>query len=48
MLAEQAEEYRPQTKEELIADINEMCENVKQIRAGKLNGRLAKELLYEL
>ena len=48
MLAEQAEEYRPLTKEELIADINEMCENVKQIRAGKLNGRPAEELLYEL
>lgn len=35
-------------KAELIADLNEMCEEVKLIRAGKLKGRPAEELLNEL
>ena len=41
-------DYRPLTKEELVADLNEMCEEVKRIRAGKLKGRPAEELLNEL
>lgn len=36
------------TKEELIADINEVCEQIKQARAGKLKGRSLKEALNEL
>lgn len=47
-LSEAEAEYRPLTKAELIADVNEMCEEIKQIRAGKLKGRPAEELLNEL
>lgn len=36
------------TKEELVADLNEMCEQIKLVRAGKLKGRPAEELLNEL
>lgn len=36
------------TKEELIADINEVCEQIKQARAGKLKGRPLEEALNEL
>ena len=48
IVSEGTEEYRPLTKAELIADLNEMCEEVKLIRAGKLKGRPAEELLDEL
>ena len=47
-VAEEGAEYRPLTKAELVADLNEMCEEVKRIRAGKLKGRPAEELLNEL
>ena len=33
------------TREEQIAEVNEMCEEIKLIRAGKLKGRPAEELL---
>lgn len=46
--AEEAVAYRPKTKAELIEDLNEVCEEIKLIRAGKLKGRPAEELLNEL
>ena len=45
-LAEDDVPYR--TKEELIADINEVCNQIKQARAGKLKGRPLEEVLNEL
>lgn len=39
---------RPMTKAELIADLQEMCEEVKQIRAGKLKGKTWEEFKREL
>ena len=48
VVAEEAVAYHSMTKAELIADLNEMCEEVKLIRAGKLKGRPAEELLNEL
>lgn len=36
------------TKEELIADINEVCEQIKQARVGKLKGKPLEEALNEL
>ena len=38
VVSESEAEYIPATKAELIADLNEMCEEVKLIRAGKLKG----------
>lgn len=46
--AEEAVAYRPKTKAELIEDLNEVCKEIKLIRAGKLKGRPAEELLNEL
>ena len=46
--AEDAEEYRSPTKAELIADVNEMCEEIKLIRAGKLKGKSWEEFKHEL
>ncbi len=48
VVAEDTAPYRPKTKAELIEDLNEVCEEIKQIRAGKLKGRPAEELLNEL
>ena len=48
MVAEDAVPYRPKTKAELIEDLNEVCDEIKLIRAGKLKGRPAEELLNEL
>lgn len=45
-LAEEEVPYR--TKEELIAGFNEVCEQIKQARAGKLKGRPLEEVLNEL
>ena len=47
-VAEEGEAYRPLTREEMAAEVEEMCQEVKLIRAGKLKGRPAEELLYEL
>ena len=48
VVAEDTEEYRPLTKAELIADLNEMCEEVKLIRAGKLKGQTWDDFKHEL
>ena len=48
VVAEDTEEYRPLTKAELIADLNEMCEEVKLIRAGKLKGQTWEDFKHEL
>ena len=48
VVSEDAESYRPKTKAELIEDLNEVCEEIKLIRAGKLKGRPAEELKHEL
>ena len=42
------EEVPYKTKAELIADLNEVCEQIKLARAGKLKGRPIEELLDEL
>ena len=47
-VAEDTEEYRPLTKAELISDLNEMCEEVKLIRAGKLKGQTWEDFKHEL
>lgn len=36
------------THEELVEDLNAMCEQIKLVRAGKLKGRPVEELLNEL
>lgn len=36
------------TKEELVADLNEMCEQIKLVRAGKLEGTPWEEFRHEL
>ena len=48
VVSEEAVPYRRLTREEQIAEVNEMCEEIKLIRAGKLKGRPAEELLNEL
>ena len=47
-VVEEGEAYRPLTKVELVAELKEMCDEVKLIRAGKVKGRPAEELLNEL
>ena len=47
-VAEEGVAYRPLTREEMAAEVEEMCREVKLIREGKLEGRPAEELLYEL
>ena len=47
-VAEEGEAYRPLTKAELVAELKEMCDEVKLIRAGKVKGRPAEELLNEV
>ena len=47
-VVEEGEAYRPLTKAELVAELKEMCDEVKLIRAGKVKGRPAEELLNEL
>ena len=48
VVSEETVPYHRLTREEQIAEVNEMCEEIKQIRAGKLKGRPAEELLNEL
>lgn len=48
VVSEEAVPYRSLTREEQIAEVNEICEEIKLIRAGKLKGRPAEELLNEL
>lgn len=45
-LAEDTVPYR--TKEELIAEMNEVCEQIKQARSGNVKGRPLEEVLNEL
>lgn len=47
-VAEEGALYRPRTKAERIADFNEVCEQVKLARSGKLEGRPLEEVLNEL
>jgi len=47
-VVEEGEAYRPLTKAELVAELKEMCDEVKLIRAGKVKGRPAEELLNKL
>lgn len=47
-VAEDAEEHHSPTKAELIADLNEVCEQIKLARAGKLKGRPLEDVLNEL
>ncbi len=46
--AEAEEEYRPATKEEILAGFAEACKEAKLIREGKLKGIPANELIHEL
>lgn len=46
--SEDAEPYRPKTKAELIEDLNEVCEEIKLIRAGKLKGQTWEDFKHEL
>ena len=48
IVAEEAESYRPKTKAELMEDLNEVCEEIKLIRAGKLKGQTWEEFKHEL
>ena len=48
VVAEEAVAYHPMTKAELIADLNEMCEEVKLIRAGKLKGQSWEDFKREV
>ena len=48
VVSEETVPYHRLTREEQIAEVNEMCEEIKLIRAGKLKGRPAEELLNEL
>lgn len=47
-VAMQKDERASKTKAEMVADINEMCTQIKQARIGKLKGRPAEELFNEL
>lgn len=42
------EEYKPQTKKEIIYGLREAFDELKLIKAGKMEGRNAFELLKEL
>lgn len=48
IVAEDALSYRPKTKAELMEDLNEVCEEIKLIRAGKLKGQTWEEFKHEL
>lgn len=48
VVTEDAVPYRPKTKAELMEDLNEVCEEIKLIRAGKLKGQTWEEFKHEL
>ncbi len=48
IVAEPDEEYKALSKKEITADINEMCNQIKLARDGKLQGRPLKDVLDEL
>ncbi len=47
-VSEDTKEYRTLTREEQIAEVNEMCEEIKQIRAGKLKGQTWEDFKREI
>ena len=48
IVSEEAVPYRRSTREEQIAEVNEMCEEIKLIRAGKLEGQTWEDFKHEL
>lgn len=48
VVAEEAEEYRPLSKAEVMENIRQAFKDAKLIREGKMKGRPAEELLNEL
>ena len=48
VVCEEAVPYRRLTREEQIAEVNEMCEEIKLIRAGKLKGQTWEDFKHEL
>lgn len=48
IVSEEAEPYHRLTREEQIAEVNEMCEEIKLIRAGKLKGQTWEDFKHEL
>ncbi len=48
VVSEEAIPYRRLTREEQIAEVNEMCEEIKLIRAGKLQGQTWEDFKHEL
>ena len=47
-VAEEGEAYRPLTKAELVAELKEMCDEVKLIRAGKVKGESWEDFVHEI
>lgn len=47
-VAEAAEEYRPQTKAEILAGVDEAFKDAKLAREGKLQGQPLEDFLNEL
>jgi hypothetical protein len=47
-LKEASEVYHTKTKAEILADLDEVCEEIKMAKAGKLKGIPAEELLNDL
>ena len=48
VVSEETVPYHRLTREEQIAEVNEMCEEIKLIRAGKLKGKSWEEFKHEL
>ena len=48
VVSEETIPYRRLTREEQIAEVNEMCEEIKLIRAGKLQGQTWEDFKHEL
>ena len=48
IVSEEAVPYHRLTREEQIAEVNEMCEEIKLIRAGKLEGQTWEDFKHEL
>lgn len=47
-VAEKEEAYRPQTKEEILAGVDEAFKDAKLAREGKLHGLSVDEFLHEI
>ena len=48
VVSEETVPYHRLTREGQIAEVNEMCEEIKQIRAGKLEGQTWEDFKHEL